>query len=177
MHDSETMLQENHGFTPLSGSDARQLLAATGWLELGDHDSAFDETCEIHEETINHPDVLLVRFRAYAAGRKFENCEVVASALMKIAPSWRQSVICICSAVHWLGNSEQAYDKLKQHEGCEAWNWHCHYDLACYAAVTGRTDEARKRLEAAFDSVEDKAWLKALALNDPDLESIWVSGN
>ena len=81
----------------------------------------------------------------------------------------------MCSAVHWLGDSEQAYQLLKAHEDCGAWNWECHYDLACYSAMTGREAEARSRLGAAFESAPKPDAVKEYALSDPDLESLWRS--
>jgi Flp pilus assembly protein TadD len=44
------------------------------------------------------------------------------------------------------------------------------FNLACYASVTGRTEEAKERLRHAMDL--DKA-ICGLALDDEDLKPLW----
>ena len=167
----------SHGHKPLKGMDGQVLTAAIGWLELGDHNSAFEETQGISHEHINHPDVLQVRFGAFAAGLKFDACLVVAKAMMTFAPSWRNSVLHYCRAMHWTGDSETAYQVLLGHADSKVWDSDCNYDLACYAAKTGRDEEAEKLLQAAFEHAVDEKSLKAYALDDPDLESLWLSAS
>lgn len=45
-----------------------------------------------------------------------------------------------------------------------------HYNLACYAAQTGKTNEARERLREAIRLAPETL---LLALDDPDLEPLW----
>jgi hypothetical protein len=45
-----------------------------------------------------------------------------------------------------------------------------HYNLACYASVAGRLEEAKERLQRCF--ALDPA-CRATALSDPDLEALW----
>lgn len=47
-----------------------------------------------------------------------------------------------------------------------------HYNLACYASVAGRIDEAKERLWRCF--ALDPSYRSA-ALTDPDLEPVWSS--
>jgi hypothetical protein len=48
--------------------------------------------------------------------------------------------------------------------------------MSCYACVLGNLDEARTRLAKAFELVEKAQAknVKLLALDDPDLERLWV---
>ena len=45
--------------------------------------------------------------------------------------------------------------------------------MACYSAVLGDLDDARSRLDTAFDLDPD---LRTLAGTDPDLEALRVAG-
>lgn len=47
------------------------------------------------------------------------------------------------------------------------------YNLACYCAQLERLNEARQWLKQAFD-IGDAKKLKLMALDDPDLEPLWV---
>ena len=44
------------------------------------------------------------------------------------------------------------------------------FNLACYASVTGRTEEAKERLRHAMDLDKD---ICGLALDDEDLKRLW----
>jgi hypothetical protein len=44
------------------------------------------------------------------------------------------------------------------------------FNLACYASVTGRMDEAKERLRHAIDLDKD---IRRLALDDEDLRALW----
>ena len=48
------------------------------------------------------------------------------------------------------------------------------YNLACYACVLGDKARARKMLDKAIELGGDKVKLRAL--DDPDLQGVWVSG-
>ena len=44
------------------------------------------------------------------------------------------------------------------------------FNLACYASVTGRIEEAKERLRNAIDLNKD---VRILALDDEDLRPLW----
>jgi hypothetical protein len=44
------------------------------------------------------------------------------------------------------------------------------FNLACYASVTGRMEEAKDRLRHAIDLDKD---VRGLALHDEDLKPLW----
>lgn len=166
------MTEDHHQHPRLSTSDALVLRAAWGWLELGDFESAFEETADISPEYQNHPEVLRLRFDVYAKRKSFDACRETGVVLMEIAPAWAQSVLCYCRSVHWLGKSEEAYQLMSKHTTELPSNWEMVYDLACYAAMTERLAEAKQLLQSAYALVPDSSGLRAYALQDPDLESI-----
>lgn len=57
----------------LDDADMRNLLAAQGWLELGDWKSANDELENIQSQMRAHPDVLKIRVEVYSAAKKWDN--------------------------------------------------------------------------------------------------------
>ncbi|MET0253076.1 MAG: hypothetical protein ABW214_03505 [Terrimicrobiaceae bacterium] len=44
------------------------------------------------------------------------------------------------------------------------------FNLACYASVTGRMEEAKERLRLAIDLEKD---IRIMALDDEDLRPLW----
>ena len=50
--------------------NSHHLEAAEGWLELGNHEAAFDELEEIEPKLRGHPEVLEVRWRIYEMADK-----------------------------------------------------------------------------------------------------------
>ena len=44
------------------------------------------------------------------------------------------------------------------------------FNLACYASVTGRMEEAKQRLRLAIDLDKD---IRKLAIDDDDLKPLW----
>jgi hypothetical protein len=65
---------ENPGVNELTPPDSHYLLAAQGWLELGDHLEADKELDEITPELRVHPDVLEIRWQIYAKEKKWLAC-------------------------------------------------------------------------------------------------------
>jgi len=60
----------NGDIKPLSETDQRHLLAAQGWVELGNHIEADSELDKIVNEYRVHPDVLEVRWAIYASQKQ-----------------------------------------------------------------------------------------------------------
>jgi len=48
------------------------------------------------------------------------------------------------------------------------------YNLACYTCQLGQLKEAWNWLERAFDVAADPRPIKSMALDDPDLEPLWM---
>jgi hypothetical protein len=71
---------------PLEPPDSFHLLAAHGWLELGDHAEANEELEEITPSLRAHPDVLKVRWAVYAKAHKWDAAADIGRALVELEP-------------------------------------------------------------------------------------------
>lgn len=147
-----------------------QLRSALGFLELGDPDAAWDELESIPAEERAHPVVLRMRVRIYRAKGRWMEMAEIARHLTEIEPG---------QPAHW---TDRAWAE-RRHQGVtvaektllEALTQFpnegiIYYNLACYSAVDGRTDEAKSLLGKA---IELDPVFKALALEDEDLKGIW----
>jgi predicted Zn-dependent protease len=125
------------------------LTAAQGWLELGNHEEAFEELEQIDATLRGHPDVLEVRWGIYASIEKWEYCLEIGSAMVRLDPARFTGWINRSFALHCLKRTKEAYEQLKEglrrHDE-EELIW---YNLACYACVLGKKFEARRRLAKA----------------------------
>src|ERR1039457_1350006 len=84
--------------------DSHHLLAAQGWLELGNHLEANEELENISPEMGVHPDVLNLRWHIYSKAGKWDACVDIASALIDLAPE--------CS-LGWIHRSEEHTSELQ----------------------------------------------------------------
>lgn len=153
---------------PLTESDAKHLLAAEGWLELGNAVAANDELENITPLFRAHPDVLDLRVQILIAAKQFDNALVVAETLTEQMPG-RSAAIAEC--LQQKGDNEGAYEGLA--EVGEQFAEHCDvtYRLAVLAALTGQIAEAEDWLQRALDVGGPK--LKLKALDDPALKEFW----
>ena len=158
----------------LERSDDFHLSAAQGWLELGDHLAADEELENITPSLRTHPDVLEMRWAIYKVAKNFAACEDIGRALVVLAPerpvAWRHR----SAAIHFRNRSNEAYDLLAPALSLFPKDWPVHYDMACYAVVTGRMDEGRLLFSKALElSGGEAVKVKKAALYDPDLAALW----
>ena len=71
---------------PLQPPNTIHLMAAQGWLELGDHEEAFEELELIDAPLRGHPDVLEVRWGIYAKVENWNACLEIGRAMVRLAP-------------------------------------------------------------------------------------------
>jgi Flp pilus assembly protein TadD len=69
--------------------------------------------------------------------------------------------------------TQEAYDELKPALDTFKKEQLVWYNMACYACVLGDKEEARELLSKAIELGGDA--VKTQALNDPDLQGVWVS--
>jgi tetratricopeptide (TPR) repeat protein len=152
--------------------DLIHLEAAKGWLGLGDHHAADAELKEIAAELRAHPDVLAVHWEILAKERKWKECLELGEALVKLAPEKPSGWLNRSIALHRLKRTHLARDELLPAARKFPKDWQVRYDLARYACLLGRLEEARAWLDEAFElGPRDK--LKDMAVGDPDLKLIW----
>jgi Flp pilus assembly protein TadD len=109
------------------------------------------------------------------AAENWEMAVAIAVDLVKVDPKNPTTWILLAHAVRNAGNVE-----LEEKVLFKARAWHptdslILLKLACCATVTGRIEEAKLRLEHAFDLDENIRWL---ALEEVDLRPLWdwISG-
>lgn len=160
---------------PLTPPDSHHLLAAQGWIELGNYSEANEELEKISPPLRVHPDVLEIRCQVYSHAKKWDACVNVASALVKLAPERSSGWIQRSFDLHELKRTQAAFDNLlpvaKKFPGL----WVVPYNLACYCSQLGRVDDAKYWFKKAV-LIDDKAVQRA-GIDDPDLKPLWDSMN
>jgi len=156
---------------PLPPRDQRHLLAAEGWLELGNPLEATAELEEITPTLRGHPHVLEIRWGIYAHCKKWEACVEIANALVTLMPDHESGWIHRSYALHELKRTLEAFELLLPAASRFADNWNIPYNLACYCAQLGRISEAEEWFKKAM--ALDEQTVRAAALDDPDLEPLW----
>jgi predicted Zn-dependent protease len=155
----------------LPTDEMRHLLAAQGWLELGNWREANDTLEQIMPTLRAHPEVLELRCRIYAAAGKWQNCIVVADTLTDQLPNRPTGWLLLAASEHGLGATADAYETLCAVSEQFAELPDVTYALARYAAVLGEWQECEDWLSRALD-VGGKEW-KVKALDDPALKGFW----
>jgi tetratricopeptide (TPR) repeat protein len=157
---------------PLPPEEARHLLAAQGWLELGNYLEANEELEKIDARLRSHPHVLEERWRIYARAEKWEACLDIGEALVKLAPKDPIGWLFRSAAFHKLKRTIHARVGLLQAAKKFPKSWEVRYGLARYACLLGKPEEARAWLHQAFE-LGPRGKLRTVVLEDPDLGQIW----
>ena len=158
--------------TPLKPEHRLCLLAAEGWLELGNAQEALQELENIPAKLQSHPDVLELRWQICAHKKTWEECLPLARSLIQQAPERASGWIDLSFALHELKRTQEAWDNLFAVADKFADTPTVAYNLACYGAQLGRLWEAEQWFKQALKMSNDTK-LTAMALADPDLKPIW----
>jgi tetratricopeptide (TPR) repeat protein len=158
---------------PLPTTAIYHVRAAEGWLELGNHGEAQAELEKLSPECRDHPDVLALRWQVYAKDQDTKRCIAVALAFTRRAPTDPRGWIILAQTFYFRGEYQQAYDVAIRQVARFPDSWHLLYDAACYACRIGKLEEATKLLGMALN-VGDRKALSLVALDDPDLEALWI---
>lgn len=153
--------------------DLRYLEAAQGWLGLGNWFEANEELERITPRMRAHPDVLTVRCKIYCEAKKWDYVAEVADALCRMLPESAFGPLHLAHALRKLDRTREARDALVPIADKFRGEWRIAFQLACYCCQLGDKKEALKWLELAID-VAGKLDIRIKALDEPDLESIWV---
>jgi len=150
----------------------KQLQAAVGYLELGMMVEANDEIENLAPELKNSSPVLGVRLEIYRAAEKWSLMEVVARELWKRHPDepvyWNDLAWAVRRADSINAAQKILLDAVERFPGDAM----THFNLGCYACQLGDIEEAKTRVGKA---IELDAKFKLLALDDPDLEPMWLT--
>ena|SRR5437588_5302432 len=161
--------------SPLEPPDIHHLSAALGWLELGNHVEAGNELAKISASLLDHPDVLELRWDVCAAGKSWEAGLRTAELLLAKAPERVSGWLHRAYALRRVreGGLQFAWDALRP--AFEKFPSHSMipFNLACYAAQSGRLEEAWEWLHKAMSAAGDVNDIKQMALVDADLQPLW----
>lgn len=155
--------------------DTHHLSAAVGWLELGNPSEAGHEVARIAPDSLDHPDVLEVRWEISAAEKSWQTALQLAEALQVKAPQRASGWIHRAYAVRRVpgGGLQQAWETLRPAFEQFPEVSIIPYNLACYATQMGRLDEAWEWLHKAMEAAGDVPCIQTMALADSDLEPLW----
>jgi Flp pilus assembly protein TadD len=125
---------------------------------------------EIAPEDKNRNEVLGARVSLYMVARKWDMAAAVASHLVKVEPQTAGWWISLAYAVRRTESVEKAEAILLRAQAIHPKVAMIAFNLACYASVTGRMEDAKERLRHAIELEKD---IRGLALDDKDLEPLW----
>jgi Flp pilus assembly protein TadD len=148
----------------------RHVLASSGYLELGMFDDAAIVLEEIAPEDKTRTEVLSIRVAIYTAAKKWEIAAAVASHLVKVEPENSGWWINLAYATRRCEGIEKTEAILLRARELHHDNAIIEFNLACYASVACRFEEAKERLKRAVEL--DKQFQK-LAIDDEDLRPLW----
>lgn len=157
----------------LQPPDSFHLVAAQGWLGLGNHLEANAELEKITARLRSHPDVLEVRWEISAHAKQWEACVDIAEAIIKLDRKRPTGWINRSFALRELNRTQEAFDKLRPVVDRFSKVWTIPYNLACYCAQLGRLYECANWFHKAI--AIDEHSVKRAALDDPDLKPLWDS--
>ena len=157
---------------PIQPPDRHFLLAAQGWLELGNQTEAFKELRRISPEFSGHPEVVQARWRLYIEIKGEKGTQVIADIISELDLS------DVLNRVTKTRNSRPPARRTAPLMETVLGSvklpllFAVPYNLACYACQLGNLKEAWEWLQVAVELC-DLTEIRSLALNDPDLEPLW----
>jgi predicted Zn-dependent protease len=157
---------------PIESPDRHHLLAASGWMDLGDAVEAESELQKIKASLQSHPEVLNVRWSILASAGNWIAAIDLARTIRDLTPDEALGWIHLAYALHELRRTEEALDTLQpvveRFPDCAI----IPYNLACYCAQLNKLDEAREWFRRAMKT-GNPGKIKAMASEDLDLKPIW----
>jgi Flp pilus assembly protein TadD len=125
---------------------------------------------EIAPEDKTRTEVLGARVVIYIAAKKWDMAAAVASHLVKVDPGAAGWWISLAYALRRTEGIEKAEAILLRAQAIHPNVAMIAFNLACYASVAGRMEEAKDRLRHAIELDKDA---RKLALEDEDLKPLW----
>jgi Flp pilus assembly protein TadD len=125
---------------------------------------------EIDPEDRTRTEVLGARVDCYIAAKNWAMAVEVARHLVEVEPGNAAWWINLAYATRRAESVERAESLLLRAHKLHPDNAIIAFNLACYACVTGRLEEARIHLEHAIE-LDNK--IRTLALHDEDLKPLW----
>ena len=157
---------------PLAPENQTHLTAAEGYLTLGLFIEAEAELARVSPDAQPRAEVLMVRVHLYQATKRWRDMQAAAMALVSLEPFDPQWVLALAYAIRRANSIAAARVILAAALNQHPTNPMIQYNLACYDCQLGELRSAKKFLKTAFGLDPS---LKSLALDDEDLEPLWMS--
>ena len=125
---------------------------------------------EIAPEDKHRNEVLGARVILYMAAKKWDMAAAIASHLVKLEPENAAWWISLAYSIRRSESVEKAEAILLRAQAIHPKVAMIAFNLACYASLAGRMEEAKERLRHAIDLDKD---IRELALEDEDLRPLW----
>ena len=159
----------------LEPPDTHHLLAAIGWMELGNMAEAKAELAHVSAAEQEHPDVLEVRWLFAAQEKRWEEGLQLAQTLLRRVPDECNGWLHQAYALRRIsgGSLQKAWDALLPAAKKFPKEPIIAFNLACYACQMGELQTARQWLKRA-ERIAGKEKIRKMALGDSDLEPLWA---
>jgi tetratricopeptide (TPR) repeat protein len=156
-------------------TDQHYLLAAEGWLELGNAYEAHAEWERLSPAAKEHVAALELRWQILARLGQWDTAVEVAEKLVASAPElcagWLHRAFALRRATG--GGLERAWSALRPAADHFPEEDLVAYNLACYATQMGRLDEGWEWFLRAVQITDDSRRLRRMGLKDADLKPLW----
>jgi len=165
------------GCVKFTAEEMRNVRAALGWLELGDHVSALEELEALPGEKQSHPHVLKIRYAIHIQARRWDFAFELADGLSRLTPDEVQPFVWRSYAARRMpnGSTEMALQLLLDVANHFPDEPIVPFNLACYNCQLGKLVQARSWLHIAFEvAAKQNATLewKRRAIDDKDLQPL-----
>ncbi len=159
--------------TPESATEADRfnLMAAEGWLELGNWREALAELDQVAPEHQMTPVALALRYQCLAAAEKWEEAIALARGVQKVLPGTIVGIYYLAQALHNSGRTLEAYAAIRRVLDEFPGEWLLRFALARYCCRLCRKAEALCWIEEAIE-MGDKDDIQQLARGERDLDPI-----
>ena len=151
----------------------QRLTAASGYLDLGMFQDAWDELESLPPEMCADDAVFEIRIAILTRLGKWESARILAESLAKRSPEEPGWWLSWSDAIRREQSVDAAQAVLRQAADLHPGVAMIAYNLACYACVLGDLSEAKQLLKVAFGLDEG---FRKIALEDPDLDLIFGAG-
>ena len=133
--------------------------------------SARDELKSLSIPHRDHPDALEVWWKIFAAEDDWPSALACGEKLAALAPERASAWINLSFALHELGRTREAFDRLQSAAGQFSDDFVIPYNLACYQCRLGNEASAWSWLERAAQTADPRL-IRSMALEDPDLAAL-----
>jgi Flp pilus assembly protein TadD len=159
----------------LSGNWQKHVLASSGYLELGMLEDAALALEEIESADKTRNEVRSAQLNLYMAAKEWGMAAAVAGQMAEVDPQNACWWINLAYSVRRIESIEKAEAILLRAREIHPESAIIAFNLACYACVGGRIEEAKLRLRIAISLDKD---IRKLAIDDEDLRTLrgWIDG-